>query len=135
MPSQVKVMRNGDGSWRLEDEQGTELETGFKTKKAAQAALAGYADTTEDPDDDAEREDEGEDEETEEGEATEEKSEHNPHGLSIHQRFAGLVEFLKHHGFHYNEAAHPAQNSQTAPNQYARKQTEGINSLPANDAK
>lgn len=48
------------------------------------------------------------------------KSEHNPHGLDIHERFARLLLTIKKHGIHHSETAHPLQNAQTTPANYQK---------------
>lgn len=54
------------------------------------------------------------------GPTTEPVSEHNPHGLNIHERFARLLVTLKKGGIHHSEDAHPLQNAQTAPGNFAK---------------
>ena len=47
-------------------------------------------------------------------------TEHNPHGLDIHERFARLLVTLKKRGIHHSEEAHPLQNAQTTPGNFAK---------------
>ena len=63
------------------------------------------------------------------------KTEHNPHGIDIHERFAALLRTLSRHGIKHGETASPAQNPSTAPDKFARTAPDGQNALPASEKK
>lgn len=113
----AQVEQQDDGKFSVVDQNTRDvMEKDIETEDQARAIAAEYQA------DDEIGEEEAEDEKQEAEAGAEPASEHNPHGLEVHQRLHQLLQTLKKHGIYHSEVAHPAHNPLTTADNYAKPQ-------------
>lgn len=122
----LRSEKQADGTYAVLDENDKVIEGGFKLQREAKVAIEQLQEDDEqeieDDEDDPEAEDEDEDED-------EEISAHNPHGLSAHERIAGIIRTLSKQGIKHSETSNPRQHPNTANENFAKRAKDGQNAL------